>query len=82
VMLDADKYKPTWAGLEFFYPRLNPRGCLMIHDFNSPESNHAVSKATEEFMTDKPEQLVQLADCGGSVLFHKLGSSMSAPAGS
>ena len=51
VLLDADKYKPTWAGLEFFYPRLSPRGCLMIHDFNSPESNYAVSKATEEFMT-------------------------------
>jgi hypothetical protein len=52
----------------------------MIHDFNSPESNYAVAKATEEFMADKPEQLVQLADCGGSVLFHKLGSSVNAPA--
>ena len=80
VMLDVDKYKPTRAGLEFFYSRLSPRGCVMIHDFNSPESNYAVAKATEEFMADKPEQLVQLADCGGSVLFHKLGSSVNAPA--
>jgi O-methyltransferase len=82
VMLDVDKYKATRAALEFFYPRLSPRGCVMVHDFNSPESNYAVSKATDEFMADKPEQLVQLADCGGSVLFHKLSTPMPAPAGS
>jgi len=73
VLLDVDKYKPTLAGLQFFYPRLVRRGYLMVHDYNSPESNGAVSKATDEFMADKPEQVIQIADSGGSGIFCKIG---------
>src|SRR6266550_3430693 len=69
VMLDADKFKPTLAGLEFFYPRLSSGGYVMIHDYNSPESDYAVSKAVDKFIEDKPEQLIGVADPGGSVLF-------------
>ncbi len=71
VMLDVDKYKPTLAGLEFFYPRLSPGGYMMIHDYHSPESDYAVSQAVEQFLADKPELLVAVADSGGSVLFRK-----------
>jgi O-methyltransferase len=74
VMLDVDKYKPTLAGLQFFYPRLVRHGYLMVHDYNSPESNWAVSKATNEFMSDKPEQIIQVADSGGSGLIRKTGA--------
>ncbi len=43
VMLDPDKYKPTFAGLEIFYPRLSQGGYLFMHDFNNPESDFAVA---------------------------------------
>jgi O-methyltransferase len=34
VSLDADLYKPTRAGLEFFYPRLSEGGYMFLHDYN------------------------------------------------
>lgn len=71
VMLDMDKYQPTLAGLEVFYPRMNPGGYVFLHDYNSPESDRAVSRATAAFMRDKPERLVEVPDAKGSVLFRK-----------
>ena len=37
VMLDADLYNPTKAGLEFFYPRMNSGGYIFLHDYTSYE---------------------------------------------
>lgn len=72
VMLDVDKYAPTKEGLTFFYPRLSPGGYVFLHDYTSPESQHAVSRATGEFLADKIEKVVQLPDYGGSAVFRKL----------
>ena len=36
VSLDVDLEGSTLAGLRWFYPRLNPGGFLMLHDYNSP----------------------------------------------
>jgi O-methyltransferase len=71
VMLDVDLYKPTAAGLKFFYPRLAPGGYLFAHDYNSPESDRAVSRAVDEFMADKPERLIEIPDRWGSIVFRK-----------
>ena len=35
VSLDTDLYQPILAGLEFFWPRLNPGGMIFVHDFAS-----------------------------------------------
>jgi hypothetical protein len=35
VHLDCDLHEPTAAALEFFYPRLNPGGLVLIHDYSS-----------------------------------------------
>lgn len=35
VSLDADLYAPTLAGLHYFYPRLNPGGMILLHDYNN-----------------------------------------------
>lgn len=35
VSLDCDLYSPIYAGLEYFYPRLNEGGYIIIHDYNS-----------------------------------------------
>jgi O-methyltransferase len=71
VMLDADRYQVTMDGLEFFYPRLSPGGFIFVHDYNSPESDHAVSKAVDAFFSDKPEWPVELPDRAGSVVIRK-----------
>jgi O-methyltransferase len=71
VMLDADVYQVTVDGLEFFYPRLSVGGYLFVHDYNSTESNRAVSKAVDEFFKGKPEVPIELPDRDGSVVIRK-----------
>ncbi|MBI2954275.1 MAG: methyltransferase, partial [Chloroflexi bacterium] len=65
-------FKPTLAGLHFFYPRMNPGGYIFAHDYNSPESGWAVSRAVNEFMADKAEKLIELPDKWGSIVVRKL----------
>ncbi len=72
VLLDADKYEPTLAGLNFFYPRVSRGGYVFLHDYNSPESERGVSRAATEFLRDKPEQLVELPDVWGTAVFRKV----------
>jgi len=72
VVLDADKYEPTIAGLEFFYPRVPRGGYIFLHDYNSPESQRGVSRAVTEFLTGRPEQLVEMPDVWGSAVFRKI----------
>ena len=72
VMLDVDKYKPTLAGLEFFYPRLNSGGYIFLHDYNSSESNYGVSRAFNKFINDKPEKFVEIPDANGTVVIRKI----------
>ncbi len=72
VLLDVELYTPTLISLEFFYPRLASGGYLMVHDYNNPVSQSACKKAITEFMLDKPEKIIELADEWGSVIFRKI----------
>jgi O-methyltransferase len=65
VHLDADLYGPTRAGLEFFYPRLNPGGIIVVHDYNSWEG---ARRAVDEFSACIPDIPLPLPDKSGSVL--------------
>ena len=71
VLLDMDLHRPTLSALAFFYPRLAPGGYLMVHDYHNPESNWGCKRAVDEFMADKPEGMVELADRWGSVVFRR-----------
>jgi O-methyltransferase len=71
VLLDMDLYKPTLSALAFFYPRLSIGGYLMVHDYHNDESNWACRRAVDEFMQNKPERIIEIADIWGSVLFRK-----------
>lgn len=71
VLLDMDLYKPTFSALEFFYPRLTIGGYLMVHDYHNEESNWACRRAVDEFMQNKPERIIEIADIWGSILFRK-----------
>lgn len=71
AMIDFDKYKPTLAALEFFYPRVECGGYIFIHDYNNPESDWACSRALDLFLKDKPEKQITIPDCWGTALFRK-----------
>ncbi len=72
VMLDVDHYKAALDVFNFFYPRLVRGGYFFMHDFNSNESEYAISRASHEFMADKPEMLIEIPDYFGSALFRKI----------
>lgn len=72
VMLDFDLYQSASEAFRFFYPRLVRGAYFFMHDFNSPESNHAISRAATEFLADKPETLVEIPDEWGSAVFRKV----------
>lgn len=48
VNLDFDLYKPILAGLEYFYPRLDEDGIILIHDYFT-EFYHGVRAAVEAY---------------------------------
>jgi len=72
VMIDVDKYVATLAGLDFFYPQVVRGGYVFLHDYNSPESEQGVSRAVGDFMKGRPEQLIEIPDVWGSVVFRKI----------
>jgi hypothetical protein len=59
VNLDVDTYATTRACLEFFYPRMNRGGVIVIHDYHSLTCP-GVKPAVEEFMADRPETIFDL----------------------
>ena len=72
VLLDLDLYPPTLESLKFFYPRLSQGAYLILHDFNNPESAHAIQRAVGEFFAGKPEQSIEIGDVWGSLMVRKV----------
>lgn len=58
VHLDMDLYEGTLAALKFFYPRMNPGGIIISHDYNTLLG---VRKAFDEFFINKKEPVLQIA---------------------
>lgn len=48
VNLDFDLYKPILAGLQYFYPKMDEDGIILIHDYFT-EFYHGVKSAVESF---------------------------------
>lgn len=73
VLLDLDKQAPTVESLRFFYPRLSNGGFIMLHDYNSPESDWAIRKAIDEFSREcRPfPSVVYVPDRWGSAILCK-----------
>jgi len=69
VSMDADLYKPTKAGLEFFYPRLSPGGVIFIHDYNCHWEG--IRKAVDEFTATENATITLLPDRDGTVVLTK-----------
>ena len=71
ISLDVDKYKPTLAGLEILFTRLEPGGYIFIHDYNHEESNRGVSRAVDEWISQRPDPIFDIPDQSGSVVIRK-----------
>lgn len=69
VNIDADLYAPTIEALNFFYPRLNKGGVIIVHDYN--HNWDGIPKAIGEFIGSIPESLVEIPDWQGSVMIIK-----------
>lgn len=61
VSLDTDLYKPILAGLEFFYPRMNPGGVIFVDNLGHPELP-GVKKAVIEFCRKEKVGYVSIPD--------------------
>lgn len=57
VHLDVDLYESTLGCLEFFYPRMEPGGIILSHDYSILAG---VRQAFHEYLADKAECLVEL----------------------
>lgn len=73
VHLDADLYKPTLEGLNYFYPKLSPGGVIIVHDYN--HTWDGIRKAIDEFSPTIQESIIEIADWQGSVMIVKNTSS-------
>lgn len=68
VSLDMDLYQPILAGLEYFYPRLNAGGYIMVHDCCN-EMYPGARAAVEEYCRKQNIGYVICTDgCGSAVI--------------
>ena len=67
VHVDVDLYQPTRDAIEFFYPRLNRGGVLLLDDYGFFICPGA-RQAADEFFKDKPEPLLELPTGQGMVV--------------
>jgi len=72
VSLDADLYKPTLAGLDYFYPRLSVGGTILIHDYNSSQFD-GVHRAVTAFCKKQGCRVLPLGDFHGTAALMKQG---------
>jgi O-methyltransferase len=71
VNIDVDIYNSTFAGLEYFYPRLSIGGMILLHDYDN-KSYNGVREAVRDYeQTHGNLLMVPLADLHGSVVIVK-----------
>lgn len=68
VSLDADLYSPILAGLEYFYPRLNPGGMILLHDYNNRRFQGAAQAVADYEKAHGRIPLVPLCDLHGTAV--------------
>jgi len=64
VHIDVDLHDPTRDSIAFFYEKLNPGGILLCDDYGFSTCPGATA-AIDEFLSDKPEEMIKLGSGGG-----------------
>ena len=67
VHIDVDLYEPTRLSLEFFYPRIQAGGIILCDDYGFTSCPGA-TRAVDEFLSDKPENMLALPGGGGFLI--------------
>ncbi|MDR0746977.1 MAG: TylF/MycF family methyltransferase [Helicobacteraceae bacterium] len=67
VHIDVDMHDPTRDSIAFFYDRTNTGGIILCDDYGSPFCPGA-TKACDDFLADKPEKAIVLADGGAFII--------------
>lgn len=68
VSIDVDLYKPTYAGLQFFYPRMVKNGYIFVHDVRNSRFK-GVKAAVKQYCTENSINYFPLTDiCGTAVI--------------
>lgn len=70
VSIDADLYEPILSGLQFFYPKLEPKGYIFVHDFNN-DLYKGAKKAVLEFCASTQINYLPIPDSGGTAIITK-----------
>ncbi len=71
VSIDVDLEESIYAGLEYFYPRMNEGGYIFVHDYNNILLT-GVKKAVERYQQKYGRmKIVPLADVGGTLVIVK-----------
>ncbi|WP_455538090.1 TylF/MycF/NovP-related O-methyltransferase [Terrisporobacter sp.] len=70
VSIDTDLYKPTYAGLSEFYPKLVKGGVIIIHDYNSTQFP-GVKRAVKRFCQENDVYILPICDMHGSAIIMK-----------
>jgi len=70
VHIDCDLYAPMKAALEFFYPRTNTGGMMILHDYSSGNWSGA-TKAIDEFRKGTGEHISLWPDKSGTAILRK-----------
>lgn len=70
VSIDVDIYVSTKEGLEWFWPKMEVNGMIMVHDYNYGYTT-GVKKAVDEFAKKNNIPICLVADSAGSVILIK-----------
>lgn len=70
VSLDADLYQPLYEGMNFFYPRMNIGGYIIIHDYNNAQFIGA-KMAVRRFCEENNVFVVPICDLHGTAVIIK-----------
>jgi len=67
VHIDVDLHDPTEASMEFFYPRTMDGGIILCDDYGFTDCPGATA-AVNDYLRDKPEQMLALPAGGGFII--------------
>jgi len=68
VSIDADLYEPILSGLQFFYPKLEYKGYIFVHDFNN-DLYKGAKKAVIDFCNTNNVGYLPISDsCGTAII--------------
>ncbi|HYJ64721.1 MAG TPA: TylF/MycF/NovP-related O-methyltransferase, partial [Parafilimonas sp.] len=68
VSIDADLYEPILSGLQFFYPKLESKGYIFVHDFNN-DLYKGAKKAVIDFCNTNNVGYLPISDsCGTAII--------------